>query len=137
MQTQRESRLFRYGRKLQNLKLSSGLSHASSYGRKKSAKKQVQRKDPRSVTKEITVSVKIAEHDLAVKVNHMWEFLEKKHSVKLWVKTKVRRQEYLATERKKQLRMLEDVAKSLEDVAVRQTEQNLHRNRLVCTFRPL
>ena len=42
----------------------------------------------------ITVSVKIAEHDLAVKVNHMREFLEKKHSVKLWVKTKVRRQEY-------------------------------------------
>ena len=100
-------------------------------------KKQVQRKDPRSVTKEITVSVKIAEHDLAVKVNHMREFLEKKHSVKLWVKTKVRRQEYLAAERKKQLRMLEEVAKSLEDVAVRETEQNLHRNRLVCTFRPL
>ena len=100
-------------------------------------KKQVQRKDPRSVTKEITVSVKIAEHDLAVKVNHIREFLEKKHSVKLWVKTKVRRQEYLAAERKKQLRMLEEVAKSLEDVAVRETEQNLHRNRLVCTFRPL
>ena len=100
--------------------------------------KQVQRKDPRSVTKEITVSVKIAEHDLAVKVNHMREFLEKKHSVKLWVKTKVRRQEYLAAERKKQLqRMLEEVTKSLEGVAVRETEQNLHRNRLVCTFRPL
>ena len=100
-------------------------------------KKEAQKKDPRSVTKEITVSVKIAEHDLAVKVNHMREFLEKKHSVKLWVKTKVRRQEYLAAERKKQLKMLEEVAKSLEDVAVRDTEQNLHRNRLVCTFRPL
>ena len=100
-------------------------------------KKEAQRKDPRSVTKEITVSVKIAEHDLAVKVNHMREFLEKKHSVKLWVKTKVRRQEYLAAERKKQLKMLEGVAKSLEDVAVREAEQNHHRNRLVCTFRPL
>ena len=56
---------------------------------------EAQKKGPRSVTKEITVSVKIAEHDLAVKVNRMREFLEKKHSVKLWVKTKVRRQEYL------------------------------------------
>ena len=100
-------------------------------------KKQVQKKDLRSVTKEITVSVKIAEHDIAVKVNHIREFLEKKHSVKLWVKTRVRRQEYLAAERKKQLRLLEEVAKSLEDVVVRDTEQNLHRNRLVCTFRPL
>ena len=100
-------------------------------------KKQVQKKDLRSVTKEITVSVKIAEHDIAVKVNHIREFLEKKHSVKLWVKTKIRRQEYLAAERKKQLRLLEEVAKSLEDVVVRDTEQNLHRNRLVCTFRPL
>ena len=45
--------------------------------------------------------------------------------------------EYLAAERKKQLRMLVEVAKSLEDVAVREAEQNLHRNRLVCTFRPL
>ena len=89
--------------------------HANSCGRKKNAERST--KDPRSVTKEITVSVKIAEHDLAVKVNHMREFLEKKHSVKLWVKTKVRRQEYLAAERKKQLKMLEEVAKSLEDVA--------------------
>ena len=52
-------------------------------------KKEAQRKDPRSVTKESTVSVKIAEHDLAVK---MREFLEKKHNVKPWVKTNVRRQ---------------------------------------------
>ena len=57
--------------------------------------------------------------------------------MKLWVKTKVRRAEYLATERKKQLRMLEEVAKSLEDVAIREAKQNLHRNRLVCTFKPL
>ena len=82
--------------------------------------------------------MKIAEHDLAVKVDHMREFLEKKHSVKLWVKTKVRRAEYLAAERKKQLRMLqevakslENVAKSLEDVAVREVEQNF---RVACTF---
>ena len=54
--------------------------------------------------------MKIVEHDLAVKVNHMWEFLEKKHSAKLWVKTKVQREEHLAAERKKQLRMLEEVA---------------------------
>ena len=40
-------------------------------------KKESPKKDPRSVTKEITVSVKIAEHDLAVKVNHMRNFLEK------------------------------------------------------------
>ena len=83
-------------------------------------KKQAQKKDPRNVTKEITVSVKIAEHDLAVKVNHMREFLEKKHSVKLWVKTKVRRAEYLAAEGRKQLRMLEEVAENLEAVAVRE-----------------
>ena len=38
----------------------------------------------------------------------MREFLEKKHSVKLWGKTKVRRAEYLAAERKKQLKMLEE-----------------------------
>ena len=81
--------------------------------------------------------MKIAEHDLAVKVDHMREFLEKKHSVKLLVKTKVRRAEHLATKRKKQLRMLEEVAKSLEDVGIREAEQNLHRNRLVCIFRPL
>ena len=55
--------------------------------------------------------MKIAEHDLAVKVSHMREFLEKKHSVKLWVKIKVQRAEHLAAERKKQLRMLEKVAK--------------------------
>ena len=74
-------------------------------------KKQAQKKDSRSVTKEITISVKIAVHDLAVKVDHMREFLEKKHSAKLWVKTKVRREEHLAAERKKQLRMLEEIAR--------------------------
>ena len=67
----------------------------------------------------------------------MQEFLEKKRSVKLWVKTNVRRQDYLAAERKKQLKMLEEVAKSLYDVAFREAERNHRGNRLVCTFRPL
>ena len=71
-----------------------------------------------------------------IKVDHTRKFLEK-HSVKLWVKTNAQREQYPAAERKKQLSMLEEVAKSLEDVAVKEDEQNLHSNRLVCVFRPL
>ena len=100
-------------------------------------KKKLQKKDPRNVTKEVTISVEIAEHDLAVKLKHVREFLEKKHSVRVYIQTRVRRAEQRSAERMKQLRILDEVSKRLEDVAIKSGEQNFLRNRVVCMFRPL
>lgn len=100
-------------------------------------KKKLQKKDPRNVTKEVTISVEIAEHDLAVKLKHVREFIEKKHSVRVYIQTRVRRAEQRSAERTKQLRILDEVSKRLEDVAIKSGEQDFLRNRVVCMFRPL
>ena len=100
-------------------------------------KKKLQKKDPRHVTKEVTISVKIEEHDLGVKVKHMREFITKKHSVKVYIQTRARRAEQRFADRTKQLGILDEVSKRLEDVAVKEAKQNFLRNRLVSMFRPL
>ena len=51
--------------------------------------KQASKKDPKNVTKEVTISTSIAEHDLAVKVNQMKGFLEKTHSVRVSIDPQV------------------------------------------------
>ena len=99
-------------------------------------KKQANKKDPRNVTKDLTVMSRIAEHDLAVKITHMREFLEKRHSVRVFVQTKYTRgmdeqEESLARES-----LVKRIVEELEGVGTRVAEDNRRRRGVVCTFKP-
>ena len=109
----------------------------------KKLKQQKLKKDPRHVTKEITVSTKIGSHDLNVKVTHMKDFLSSLHNVRLVIEPArvlrfaENREESLELEKEKQLKMLEEVEKSLEGLGVKVAKENMKRNRLQCTFRSI
>ena len=104
-------------------------------------KKQKLKKDPRQVTKEITVSTRIGEHDLEVKLSHMKEFLSNLHNVRLVIEpTRVPRfaddrEEILRLEKEKQLKMVEEIEKSVAGVGTKMAKENIRRNKLQCTFR--
>ena len=110
---------------------STSSSHGSSFGTKKS------KKDPRNVTKEVAISAAIAEHDLATKVQHMREFLEKTYNVKLYVETKAPRHAQRVDDRDKQLALGEDIEKELESVAVKVGKESFHGRRLVIMFKSI
>ena len=99
--------------------------------------KERKKKDPRNITKEITVSTTIGDHDLAVKVNHMRGFLQKTHNVKLCIQTRFRRGVDISAVREAQVAMLEKMEKELEGVGVKVGKEVLHRRRLVCSFKSL
>lgn len=101
--------------------------------------KQANRTDPRNITKEITISTQIAEHDLNVKMGHMREFLEKKHNVRVYIESRVRRldERQLSIVQKQQAEMLQMIEKKLEDVGMKAGKENVRRNKMVCTFRSL
>ena len=95
------------------------------------------KKDPRNITKEVSISTSIAEHDLAVKVHQMKGFLEKQHNVKVSVEAKVRRGEPLPGEKEKQKELIGSMVKELKGVGIQVAPENFKRFRLVCTFKSL
>ena len=109
--------------------------------REEKLKKQKLKKDPRQVTKEISVSTKIGRHDLDVKLTHMKEFLTNLHNVRLIVEpARVPRfvedyEESVNLEREKQLKLMDEIEKSLAGLGVKMAKENLKRNKLQCTFR--
>lgn len=102
----------------------------------KKREKKARKKDARSVTKEISFTTNIEEHDLSVKVNHMREFLEKTYGVLLSVETRARREEEIARDRGRQRELLAKVAKELASVGTKSDERIVGR-KLQCRFRSL
>jgi translation initiation factor IF-3 len=64
--------------------------------------------------KEITVSLKISDHDLQTKIRHVLKFLQQGHKVKLNVHMRGREKEYASTLGRK---MLDRVGAALPDVS--------------------
>lgn len=95
------------------------------------------RKDPRNVTKEVTISTNIAEHDLAVKVNQMKGFLEKLHNVRVSIDPQVRRGELVPGERKRQKELMEGAVQELKGVGKQVVPEHLKRFKLECTLKSL
>ena len=54
-------------------------------------KKVANKKDPKNMTKDITITTRIGQHDLDVKISHMKKFLEKQHAVRMFVQTRYTR----------------------------------------------
>ncbi len=100
--------------------------------------KEKNKKDPKSVVKQVVTSVNIAEHDLTTKVQHMCRFLEKQHSVELVVETRARREHQRQAERKKQVEIMGEVARQLEGVGVRvETTERVRGRRMIVMFKPI
>ena len=95
------------------------------------------KKNPRNVTKEVKLSSNISEHDLAVKLAHCKEFLEKLHNVKITVEAKSKKLAGTPEEQKTQSELMDNIAKSLEGVGGKVSKESFGVNgkMLVCTFK--
>lgn len=84
------------------------------FGKLKYQQKKRQKESRRvQLLKEITVRLKIGEHDLATKIRHMRRFLEAGHKVKLNVHLRGREKEYASS---LGIEMLDRVAERLFDI---------------------
>ena len=89
-----------------------------------------EKKDPRQITKEISISTEIDTHDLKVKLTQMKDFLMSLHNVRVIVLTaNVPRfaddqTERLAEEMKKQVKLLKEIEKSLTGFGVKVAKGN-------------
>ena len=98
-------------------------------------------KDPRQITKLVSVSTKIDTHDLKVKINQMKDILTSLHNVHLTVlaanvsRYADDRTERLAEEMKKQVKLLKEIETSLTGFGVKVAKENPKDNKLQCTFR--
>ena len=99
-------------------------------------KKKSTKSDPRNVTKDITIFSRIGEHDLAVKISHLREFLEKGHSARVFVQTKFRRGMNEEEERDCRTQLVKTLVAVLEGLGEKVSETKHQRRGLVCLFRP-
>lgn len=106
-------------------------------------KKQMSKRDPRHVTKEISISTKIATHDLEVKVSQMRDILSKLHNVRVTVetaripRTSTDREKTLSLEKEKLMKLMEEIQSGLAGVGVKVAKENARGNKLQCTFRSI
>ena len=111
------------------------------FKRMREVKNLKEKKDPRQVTKVISVSTKIDPHDLKVKITHMKDFLMSLHNVHLTVLAATvprfadDRTERLAEEMKKQVKLLKEIETSLTGFGMKVAKENPKGNKLQCTFR--
>ena len=107
-------------------------------------RKEQNKKDPKSVMKEVSLTTNIGEHDLAVKVSHIREFLDKLHAVRVSVEVRrergppeQRRRKEDGSPRERQRELLDMISKAVEDIGKRGDGGNTQGNKLVCTFKSL
>ena len=102
--------------------------------------KQLHKKDPQQIVKEIPISTKIGQHDLEVKVYRITQFLEKKHTVRVIIEGHFRKfftESQNAAERKQQAGLLKDVAQRLEGVGSKVNKETQQGRKLFCNFKPV
>ena len=98
-------------------------------------KKVANKKDPKNVTKDITITTRIGQHDLDVKISHMKKFLEKQHAVRMFVQTRYTRGMREEEEEAARCDLVKNIEKQLEGLGSK-TRENRHGNRgIVCTFK--
>ena len=107
----------------------------------KNLKEQKEKKDPRQITKEMSVSTKIDTYGPKVKITQTKDFLMSLHNAHLTVlAANVSRYaddwtERLAEEMKKQVKLLKEIETSLMGFWVKVAKENPKGNKLQCTFR--
>ena len=98
-------------------------------------KKVVNKKDPKNVTKDITITTRIGQHDLDVKIAHMKKFLEKQHAVRVFVQTRYTRGMKEEEEQAARSDLVKNIEKQLEGLGTKMREDR-HGNRgMVCIFK--
>ena len=100
-------------------------------------KKKSAKADPINTTKDITIFSRIGEHDLAVKLSHLRDFLERGHSARVFVQTKYRKGMSEVREREGRREMVGKIAAELEGLGEKVSEALHQRRGIVCLFRPL
>lgn len=78
------------------------------------------KKDPKMIMKEVQVMVGISEHDLQTKVKAIQAFLEKDHSIKLWVQRK-RRQRFKVGQNEQE-QLLKEIMEQIKDLGSKSNE---------------
>ena len=108
----------------------------------KKLKDQKEKKDPRQITKEISVATKIGTNDFKVKVTQMKDILTSLYNVRVIVvganvsRFADNQTERLAEEMKKQSKMMKEIEAELKGFGAKVAEENLKKkNKLQCTFR--
>ena len=108
----------------------------------KKLKDQKEKKDPRQITKEISIATKIGTNDFKVKVTQMKDILTSLYNVRVIVvganvsRFADNQTERLAEEMKKQSKMMKEIEAELKGFGVKVAEENLKKkNKLQCTFR--
>ena len=100
--------------------------------RKKSTKP-----DPINTTKDITIFSQIGEHDLAVKMSHLHDFLTRGHSARVFVQTKYRRGMSEERERGNRETLVGKIETELAGLGEKVSQAAHQRRGVVCQFRPL
>ena len=100
-------------------------------------KKKTAKSDPINTTKDITIFSQIGEHDLAVKLSHVKEFLERGNCVRLFVLTKFRRGMSEEGEREARRAMVERVVADVAGLGEKASETAHQKRGVVCQFRPV
>ena len=100
-------------------------------------KKKAAKIDPINVTKDITIFSSIGEHDLAVKMSHLREFLERGNSARVFVQTKYRRGMNEAKEAECRRELVERIVSDLEGLGEKVSENAHQRRGIVSQFRPI
>ena len=100
-------------------------------------KKKAAKADPINTTKDITIFSQIGEHDLAVKLSHLRDFLERGHSARVFVQTKYRKGMSEVREREGRREMVGKITAELEGLGEKVSEALHQRRGIVCLFRPV
>ena len=100
-------------------------------------KKKAAKTDPINTTKEITIFSRIGDHDLAVKMSHLREFLERGNSARVFIQTKYRRGMSEERERESREEMVERIVKEFEGLGEKVSETAHQRRGIACLFRPV
>lgn len=100
-------------------------------------KKKAAKSAPINTVKDLTIFSGIGEHDLAVKMSHLREFLERGNSARVFVQTKYRRGINEAKEEESRKALVEMIVSDLEGLGEKVSENPHQRRGIVCQFRPI
>lgn len=107
---------------------------------KSKKEREINKKNPTNVIKDIKISTTISDNDLATKLESVRKLFMKKHTVKIWILPRLKRyqmevDELKLSEQKKQQQLLHAINERLNDVGVMITKENWTGKNLVAIFK--
>ncbi|XP_011405004.1 PREDICTED: uncharacterized protein LOC105313352 [Amphimedon queenslandica] len=115
------------------------MSKKDIYDKNKKLKEQ-NKKDPKSVTKDIKFTIGISPHDIENKVSQIQNILERRNNVKIWIQTKLRSRQWeidemREAEQKRQMDLLDSILASIKDTGVPMGDRKWSKKDLLLTVR--